>query len=189
MCSSDLLVWLRRSIGHAFIRWRNNARDLIIQRRKVQVCLARMSRRRCFSAFNTWHANARELGIQRRKVQTIVARMSQRRVLLAFNSWVSVAADLQRQRKVISYVLAKFMGRAKEAAFYDWLCVVEDRKHAETQADESLKVNLELSRRVALTWTKRNISFAFIRWKNNARAYKMQRRRLESALEIGRAHV
>ena len=177
-----ILVWLRRSIGHAFIRWRNNTRDLIIQRRKVQACLARMLRRRCFSAFNTWHANARELGIQRRKVQTIVARMSQRRVLLAFNSWVSVAADLQRQRKVISYVLARFMGRAKEAAFYDWLRVVEDTKQAEMRADESLKVNLELSRRVALTWTKRNISFAFIRWKNNARAYKMQRRRLESAL-------
>ena len=177
-----ILVWLRRSIGHAFIRWRNNTRDLIIQRRKVQACLARMLRRRCFSAFNTWHANARELGIQRRKVQTIVARMSQRRVLLAFNSWVSVAADLQRQRKVISYVLARFMGRAKEAAFYDWLRVVEDTKQAEMRADESLKVNLELSGRVALTWTKRNISFAFIRWKNNARAYKMQRRRLESAL-------
>ena len=177
-----ILVWLRRSIGHAFIRWRSNARDLIIQRRKVQACLARMSRRRCFSAFNTWHTNARDFGIQRRKVQTIVARMSQRRVHLAFNSWVSVAADLQRQRKVISYVLARFMGRTKEAAFYDWLRVVEDRKQAEMQADEGLKVNLELSRRVALTWTKRNVSFAFIRWKNNARAYKMQRRRLESAL-------
>ena len=177
-----ILVWLRRSIGHAFIRWRSNARDLIIQRRKVQACLARMSRRRCFSAFNTWHTNARDFGIQRRKVQTMVARMSQRRVHLAFNSWVSVAADLRRQRKVISYVLARFMGRTKEAAFYDWLRVVEDRKQAEMQADEGLKVNLELSRRVALTWTKRNVSFAFIRWKNNARAYKMQRRRLESAL-------
>jgi hypothetical protein len=74
------------------------------------------------------------------------------------------------------------MGRAKEAAFYDWLRIVEDRKQAELAADESLKVNYELSRRVALTWMKRNISFAFIRWRNNAKAYKMQRRRLETAL-------
>ena len=210
-----ILVWLKRSLGHAFIRWRNNARDLVIQRRKVRTCVVRMSQRRCLSAFNTWHdnarslgiqrrkvqtcvvrisqrrcfsafnswyTNARSLGIQRRKVQTVVVRISQRRVLLAFNSWASTAEDMRRQRKVITYVLARFMGRAKEAAFYDWLRIVEDRKQAELDVDESLKVNYELSRRVALTWMKRNISFAFIRWRNNAKAYKMQRRRLETAL-------
>ena len=98
--------------------------------------------------------------------------------------WLSTRVsrgDLQRQRKVISYVLAKFMGRAKEAAFTTGFASSRTKACGDAGGRE-LEGQPRASRRVALTWTKRNVSFAFIRWKNNARAYKMQRRRLESAL-------
>ena len=66
-----ILVWLRGQSAtlHPLAQQRPRPHHSAA---KVQACLARMSRRRCFSAFNTWHANARELAIQRRKVQTLL---------------------------------------------------------------------------------------------------------------------
>ena len=94
-----------------------------------------------------------------------------------------VQQQAQREGAVLTtrQKLAMQAEKAKEVAA---ICCGESLAAdvAELAADESLKVNYELSRRVALTWMKRNISFAFIRWRNNAKAYKMQRRRLETAL-------
>jgi hypothetical protein len=156
-----LFAMQKRSLSHAFVRWRRVRAHLKEQRGKINVVLARIKSHAAHAALITWDDNVRELRRQRLILTRAVSKFSRRALTETFYAWADkITNDKQHAHRcaVAARFLRAIQQRSLFCAFNRWLVQTKNAIENENKV-----------RRSVLRLAGETLSFSFLEWHRKVR--------------------
>ena len=70
-----ILAWQNRTVSDAFSQWHSNWRDIRLERNRIKVVVARMTKRLLFAAWGAWCGTIIDTRRQRKGVRLVLVRL------------------------------------------------------------------------------------------------------------------
>ena len=196
-----ILAWQNRTVSDAFSQWHSNWRDIRLERNRIKVVVARMTKRLLFAAWGAWCGTIIDTRRQRKVVRLVLVRIMDRLRATSFYDWVDkVQAKKEHSRreqdewqvnmvKTRRFVLA-WQNQRMNAAFICWQSNWVEMKRQRKILENCVK-----------RMTHRLVFAAFAEWADTTvelkrdrnilrrAAMRMSRRQLASAFFDWHAHV
>ena len=196
-----IMAWQNRTVFDAFSQWQSNWRDIRLERNRIKVVVARMTKRLLFAAWGAWCGTIIDTRRQRKVVRLVLVRIMDRLRATSFYDWVDkVQAKKEHSRreqdewqvnmvKTRRFVLA-WQNQRMNAAFICWQSNWREMKRQRKILENCVK-----------RMTHRLVFAAFAEWADTTvelkrdrnilrrAAMRMSRRQLASAFFDWHAHV